>query len=113
MAEQIVEIPLEVPEETPVAPQEEEPTPAPQEAVVKKAVGRPKGAKDTKPRAKPKPPPPPAPRERTPAQRESDDSDDDVTLREIGMLHLLRSLDNHRNTQKDKQKAMYARWFGR
>ena len=126
MPETDVEVPLESPVEPSEAPPATEVPDVPDVAAVppesapKRKVGRPKGAKDTKPRAKPKASakrgsataePPPAPRapERTP----DSDCDDGYTLRELGMMHLLNTLQAHRNNQRDQKRQLYASWFGR
>ena len=146
MAEQIVEVPLEAspliepaaPTETPTAASTAAPTDAtptdvaPTEPVVpKKRTGRPKGSKDTKPRARPKARPAADARPKArpavdalPVDPPSDDASvdasvdasadgDDATLREIGMMHLLRSVHQYRGAQQDKRQKLYAGWLGR
>ena len=133
MAEEIVEVPIDEPQETvqerglssgltpeASAPEGETvPAETTQEAVPKaKARGRPKGIKDAKPRAKPKaraPPRPPQPAARIPANPPSDSESslDEATLHETTLMHIMRGVQQYRHTQKNQKSALYASWFGR
>ena len=133
MAEEIVEVPIDEPQETvqerglssgltPEASAPEGETALAeiaQEAVPKaKARGRPKGVKDAKPRAKTKaraPPRPPQPAARIPANPPSDSESslDEATLHEATLMHIMRGVQQYRHTQKNQKSALYASWFGR
>ena len=131
MAEEIVEVPIDEPQETvqerglssgltpeASAPEgEAAPAEIAQEAVPKaKARGRPKGVKDAKPRAKPKArAPPPQPAARIPANPPSDSESslDEATLHEATLMHIMRGVQQYRHTQKNQKSALYASWFGR
>ena len=135
MAEEIVEVPIDEPQETvqerglssgltpEASAPEGETAPAreeiAQEAVPKaKARGRPKGVKDAKPRAKTKaraPPRPPQPAARIPANPPSDSESslDEATLHEATLMHIMRGVQQYRHTQKNQKSALYASWFGR
>ena len=130
MAEEIVEVPIDEPQETvqerglssgltpeASAPEgEAAPAEIAQEAVPKaKARGRPKGVKDAKPRAKTKaraPPRPPQPAARIPPS-DSESSLDEATLHEATLMHIMRGVQQYRHTQKNQKSALYASWFGR
>ena len=131
MAEEIVEVPIDEPQETvqerglssgltpeASAPEgEAAPAVIAQEAVPKaKTRGRPKGVKDAKPRAKPKArAPPPQPAARIPANPPSDSESslDEATLHETTLMHIMRGVQQYRHTQKNQKSALYASWFGR
>ena len=121
MAEEIVEVPIDEPQETVQEAPEGETAPAEiaQEAVPKaKARGRPKGVKDAKPRAKTRaraPPRPPQPAARIPANPPSDSESslDEATLHEATLMHIMRGVQQYRHTQKNQKSALYASWFGR
>ena len=133
MAEEIVEVPIDEPQETvqergpssgltpeASAPEgEAAPAEIAQEAVPKaKARGRPKGVKDAKPRAKTKArasPRPPQPAARIPANPPSDSESslDEATLHEATLMHIMRGVQQYRHTQKNQKSALYASWFGR
>ena len=120
MAEEIVEVPIDEPQETVQEAPEGETAPAreeiAQEAVPKaKARGRPKGVKDAKPRAKTRArarPRPPQPAARIPPS-DSESSLDEATLHEATLMHIMRGVQQYRHTQKNQKSALYASWFGR
>ena len=141
MAEEIVEVPIDEPQETvqerglssgltPEASAPEGETALAREEIAQEAVpkakprGRPKGVKDAKPRAKPKArAPPPQPAEgsarriaaRIPANPPSDSESslDEATLHETTLMHIMRGVQQYRHTQKNQKSALYASWFGR
>ena len=135
MAEEIVEVPIDEPQETvqerglssgltPEASAPEGETALAREEIAQEAVpkakprGRPKGVKDAKPRAKTKaraPPRPPQPAARIPANPPSDSESslDEATLHEATLMHIMRGVQQYRHTQKNQKSALYASWFGR
>ena len=133
MGEEIVEVPIDEPQEATQEAPEEEAVSVSEADVVQEAApkakarrGRPKGIKDTRPRAKAKarmPPPPPKPawsrapneKARIPANPPSDSesSVDEHTLHKASLMHLLRGVQQYRHTQKNQKSALYASWFGR
>ena len=131
MAEEIVEVPIDEPQETAQerglssgltpeasAPEgEAAPAEIAQEAVPKaKARGRPKGVKDAKPRAETRARAPhPQPAARIPANPPSDSESslDEATLHETTLMHIMRGVQQYRHTQKNQKSALYASWFGR
>ena len=125
MAQEIQEIPLDVPADVEQQVPETLPevTETPAVEAKPKGRGRPKGVRDTKPRAKakaktlspqrPRTPAAPKPIDRIPYTQEDDSSADEDVLHEASLMHLLRGVQQYKHSQKNQKKSLYASWFGR